>query len=99
MTSHRGSGQATETSRSAFSPTTSSLAPEIFRKLPLGLAILYIEDHDNIKSYRIVDVNPAAAHIAGLTLEGLPGRPLSEFPNLLDSLGVAQWPAAFHACE
>src|SRR5437879_4311568 len=98
MTSHRGSGQATQTSRSAFSLTTSSLAPEIFRKLPLGLAILYIEDPDDIKSYRILDVNPAAAHIAELPLEGLRGRTLSEFPSLLDSL-IAQRPDTFHACE
>ncbi len=99
MASHRGSGQATQASRSAFSQTTSSLAPEFFRTLPLGLAILYREDPDDIKSYRIVDVNPAAAHIAGSTLEGLRGRTLSEFPNLLDSLRVAQWLDAFHACE
>ncbi len=97
MASHRGSGQATQASRSAFSQTTSSLAPEFFRKLPLGLAILYREDPDDIKSYRIVDVNPAAAHIAGSTLEGLRGRTLSEVPNLLDSL-VAQRPDTFHAC-
>src|SRR6266576_6866355 len=99
MTSHRGSGQATQTSRSALSPTTSSLAPEIFRNLPLGLAILHIEDPDDIKSYRILDVNPAATHIAELPLEGLRGRTLSDFPNRMDSLGIAKRPDAFHPCE
>jgi PAS domain-containing protein len=99
MASQRSSGQATQTSRSAFSHTASSLTPEIFLKLPLGLAILYIEDPKDIKSYRVVDVNPAAAHLAGSALEGLRGRTLAEFPNLLESPLVTQWLDAVDASE
>jgi PAS domain S-box-containing protein len=99
MVSYRSSGEATQKSRSTFSHTTLSLAPEIFRKLPLGLAILYMEDPDDIKGYRIVDVNPAAARIAGSTLEGLRGRTLAEFPSLLESPLAAQWLEVVHTCD
>src|ERR1700745_3370957 len=97
MASYQSSGQATQTSRSAFSEKTSSLASEIFRELPLGLAILYMEDPDDIRSYKIVDVNPAAVRIAGSTPEGLRGRTLAEFPTLLEPPQVARWLNALHA--
>jgi PAS domain S-box-containing protein len=99
MASQRSSGQATQTSRSPFSHTASSLTPEIFLKLPLGLAILYIKDPKDVKSYRIVDVNPGAAHLVGLALEDLRGRTLAEFPNLLESPLVTQWVDTVDASE
>jgi PAS domain S-box-containing protein len=58
---------------------------EILRGLPLGVVVLHLEDPDDIRSYRIVDLNPAAAEITGATREDLRGRTLAEFPKLLDT--------------
>src|SRR2546421_23713 len=59
------------------------LYPEILRGLPLGVVVLHLENPQDVKSFRIIDLNPAAAHITGATLESLHGRTLAEFPKLL----------------
>jgi PAS domain S-box-containing protein len=45
--------------------------------------VLKLENPQDAKTFRIVDVNPAATLLTGATLEDLLGRRLGEFPNLL----------------
>jgi PAS domain S-box-containing protein len=44
---------------------------------------LQLENPDDFRTFRIIDVNPAAALLTGTTLEDLRGRTLAEFPKLL----------------
>jgi PAS domain S-box-containing protein len=45
--------------------------------------ILRLEDPQDVKTFRIIDLNPAAAFLTGSSLEDLRGRTLAEFPKLL----------------
>jgi len=86
MTTHRASGpmaQATKTVITQPSETIFPLYPEVFRGLPLGVVVLRLENPRDAKTFRIVDLNPAAAYFTGSTSEGLRGRTLAEFPKLL----------------
>jgi len=88
MTTRRTSGtEAHGTKRALAQPaeTIRSLSAEIFTGLPLGIAILQFEDPRDVKTFRILDLNPAAARITGSSQESLRGRTLDEFPNLMKS--------------
>lgn len=75
------------------------LYPEILRSLPFGVAVLQIENPNDAKSFRIFDLNPAAAEIAGSAPEYLRGRTLADFPKLLTTALPGGCLAAFHAGE
>jgi PAS domain S-box-containing protein len=62
-----------------------SLYPELLRKLPVGVVLLFLEDPSNVKTFRIVDANRAAAEITGSTSQTLLGRTLADFPKLLET--------------
>ena len=96
MAGRRRSGYATQPSGLVLSPALPSVDAEVFRKLPLGLAILHLDDPKDLNSYRIVEANPAAAQIAGSTVDGLRGRTPADFPTLLKSPVAAQWLDAIH---
>jgi PAS domain S-box-containing protein len=86
MTTRRTSGpqaQATKTARTGSTETIRSAYSGIFTGLPLGVAILQLEAAQDSKTFRILDLNPAAAHITGTSLENVRGRTLEEFPSLL----------------
>ena len=86
MTTRRNSGlggQATKTARAQPAESTYSAYSEIFKGLPLGVVILRLEDLQDAGSFRIIDLNPAAARFAGSSREALRGRKLTEFPSLL----------------
>ena len=51
--------------------------------LPLGIVVLQLENPKDVRTFRIIDVNPAAGLLTGTTLEDLRGRTLAEFPKLL----------------
>ena len=85
MAGQRSSGHATQPSRLILSPALPSVESEVFRKLPLGLALLHLDDPRDLKNYTIIDANPAAAQIAGSTVDRLRGRTLADFPTLLKS--------------
>jgi PAS domain S-box-containing protein len=75
------------------------LYPEILRGLPWGVVVLQLENPQDVKSFRIIDLNPAAAHITGSTLESLLGRRLDEFPKLLKMPFIGRCLDALHARE
>ena len=80
-------------------PTALQLYPEILRDLPLGVVVLHVEDPSDVKSFRIIDLNPAAAEITGSTMEDLRGRTLAEFPEFLKTSFPGQCLAAFRSGE
>ena len=86
MTTRRTSGPEAQATKSALTPqpnTTLSLHQEILRGLPLGIVVLQLENPRDVRTFRIIDVNPAAAFLTGATIEDLCGRTLAEFPKLL----------------
>jgi PAS domain S-box-containing protein len=86
MTKRRFGGPAAEAAKSVLAQPAEALAmlhPDIFRGLPLGVIILHLENPQDVKTFRIIDLNPAAALMTGATLEDLRGRKLAEFPKLL----------------
>jgi PAS domain S-box-containing protein len=59
------------------------LYPEILKGLPMGVAVLHLENPRDPKTFKIIDVNPAAVRLAGTAVNDLLGRKLGEFPELL----------------
>ena len=53
--------------------------------MPVGMLVLHLDDPGDPKTFRIVDINPAAASLTGATLEDLRGRTLADFPRLLET--------------
>jgi PAS domain S-box-containing protein len=88
MSKQRTSGPEAQGTKSAFvqpAETTQSLYSEIFAGLPRGVAILRLENPRDPRTFRIVDVNPAAARFTGKSIEDLRGKKLSEFPKLFET--------------
>ena len=102
MTARRTSGPQGHAAKSALAQpaeTTLPLYLEIVRGLPLGVVILQLENPQDPRSFRIIDLNPAAASITGSTLEDLRGRTLAEFPKLLKTAIPGRCLDAFQARE
>jgi PAS domain S-box-containing protein len=51
--------------------------------MPVGMLVLHLENPKDPRTFRIIDVNPAAASLTGATLEDLRSKTLGDFPNLL----------------
>jgi PAS domain S-box-containing protein len=51
----------------------------------VGIVVLHLENPEDAGSFRIQDLNPAAAEAMGTTLDILRGRTLAEFPKLLST--------------
>src|SRR6266576_1013920 len=82
MTTNRTTGMVTQAAQPARSQPSASvlhLYPEFLKSLPFGLVLLHLENPRDVKTYRIIDLNPAAAAITGSTLENLLGRTLADF--------------------
>jgi PAS domain S-box-containing protein len=77
--------------------TILGLYPELLRKLPVGVVLLLLEDPSDVKTFRIVDANQAAAEITGSTSQTLLGRTLADFPKLLETPMPGQWLAALRS--
>jgi len=56
-----------------------------------------LEDPSDVKTFRIVDANRAAAEITGTTTRMLLGRTLADFPKLLETPIPGQWLAALRS--
>jgi signal transduction histidine kinase len=80
-----GRGQQTTISLIPPSDLHLKFYSEIFKGLPLGVVILRLEDPKGADSFRIMDLNPAAAHMARSRPEDLGGKRLAEFPKLLET--------------
>jgi PAS domain S-box-containing protein len=89
MTISRMSGMVALAADSAHCQPSRSvldLYPEFLKNLPFGVVLLHLENPQDIKTYRMIDLNPAAAEITGATPEDLLGRTLADFPKLLEKL-------------
>lgn len=88
MATRRSSGSGAQAAKSALkkpAEAIASLYPEILKGMPVGMLVLHLEDPGDPKTFRIVDINPAAAALTGATLEDLRGRTLADFPRLLET--------------
>ncbi len=57
---------------------------EIVRNMQLGLIVWHLEDLNDITSFQLVAINPAATRLTGVSLEDNLGRQIIEcFPNIL----------------
>jgi PAS domain S-box-containing protein len=81
------------------SQTILGLYPEILRELPVGIILLLLEDPSDVKTFKIVDANRAAAEITGSTIQMLRGKTLGDFPKLLEAPIPGQWLAALRSGE
>jgi len=100
MAASRTSGAEAQAAKPARTQPGEAILPldsEILRGLPLGVVVLHLENPQDVKSFRIIDLNPAAAHITGATLESLRGRTLAEFPKLLEPPILGRCLDAMHA--
>src|SRR5258708_33644709 len=77
--------------------TVLGLYPELLRKLPVGVVLLLLEDPSDVKTFRIVDANRAAAEITGTSTRMLLGRTLADFHKLLETPIPGQWLAALRS--
>jgi len=87
MTTSRLSGMVAQAAQPAHCQPSRSVLhfyPEFLKNLPFGVVLLHFEDPQDVKTYRIIDLNPAAAEITGSTPENLLGRTLADFPRLLE---------------
>jgi PAS domain S-box-containing protein len=79
--------------------TIVALYPEVLRELPVGVVLLQLEDPSDVRTFRIVDANPAAAEITGSTIQMLLGRTLTDFPKLLETTIPRGWLTALRSGE
>jgi len=102
MNARRFAGPEAQGANSAVSApnqTVVGLYPELLRELPVGIVLLQLEDPLDVKTFRIVDANPAAAEMTGSTTQMLLGRTLTDFPNLLKTPIPDQWLTALRSGE
>src|SRR5882672_10663259 len=65
MTTNRTTGMVTQAAQPARSQPSASvlhLYPEFLKSLPFGLVLLHLENPRDVKTYRIIDLNPAAGN-------------------------------------
>ncbi len=82
--------RASDPAHSRPSRSVLDLYPEFLKTLPLGVVLLHLENPQDVKTYRIIDLNPAAAEITGSAAEDLLGRTLADFPKLFEKLLPSQ---------
>ncbi|PYU16629.1 MAG: hypothetical protein DMG37_01925 [Acidobacteria bacterium] len=86
MPTRRSSGSGAHAAKSAIkkpAEITASLSPEILRGMPVGMLVLHLENLKDPRTFKIIDINPAAATLTGATLEDFRGKTLGDFPKLL----------------
>src|SRR6184192_4766746 len=86
MTTRRSSGSGAPVAKAALKKPAEAVAalyPEILKGMPVGVIILHLENPRDPKTFKIIDINPAAASLTGTTLEDLRGKTLADFPKLL----------------
>jgi PAS domain S-box-containing protein len=102
MNARRIAGPEAQDANSAVSSpnqTVRDTYPELLRELPVGVVLLLLEDPSDVKTFKIVDANPAAAEMTGSTTQMLLGRTLADFPKLLDTPIPGQWLSALRSGE
>ncbi len=62
----------------------------IVENIQVGLCIWQMDDIDDIKSFRLTTINPAASQMLGVDIQDYIDKPIEEcFPNLLDAEHIA----------
>ena len=88
MGANRTSSSGAHAAKAALSKPAKLKVPpsaEILKALPLGVVLLHLEDPQDTKSLKIIDLNPAAAEIIAASREDLLGKTLGDFPKLLET--------------
>ncbi len=63
---------------------------DIVENLQIGLCIWQMDDLDDISSFRLTTINPAASQMLGVDIQDYIDKPIEEcFPNLLDAEHIA----------
>ena len=86
MTTQRSSGPGARATKPALARQQETHLPlyqEILKGLPLGIVVLQLENPQDPKTFRIIEINPSATLLTGASPEDLNGRTLAEFPKLL----------------
>jgi PAS domain S-box-containing protein len=86
MTTNRASGpgaHATKSARTQHPDAAHLFYKEIITGLSLGIVVLQLENPKDARTFRIIDLNPAAAFLTGARLEDLRNKTLADFPKLL----------------
>ncbi|HYY72511.1 MAG TPA: PAS domain S-box protein [Candidatus Bathyarchaeia archaeon] len=88
MSTRRSSGSGAHAAKSAIKKpeeAIASLSPEILKGMPVGMILLHLENLKDPGTFKIVDINPAAATLTGAAIEDLRGKTLGDFPRLLQT--------------
>jgi len=88
MPTRRNSGTGAQPAKSAIkkpAEVLASLSPDILQGMPVGMIVLYLENSKDPRTFKIIDINPAAATLTGAALEDLRGKTLGDFPRLLET--------------
>ncbi|HKW34668.1 MAG TPA: PAS domain-containing sensor histidine kinase [Candidatus Acidoferrum sp.] len=88
MPTRRSSGPGAHAAKSATKKpeeVLASLPPEILKGMPVGMIVLHLENRKDPRTFKIIDINPAAATLTGAALEDLRGKTLGDFPKLLET--------------
>lgn len=88
MPTRRSSGMGAHAAKSAIKKSAealASLSTEILKGMPVGMMLLHLENPKDPRTFKIVDINPAAATLTGAALEDLRGKTLGDFPGLLQT--------------
>ena len=88
MPTRRNSGTGGHAAKSAIkkpAEAIASLSPEILKGMPVGMFLLHLENPKDPSTFKIIDINPAAAALTGAALEDLRGKTLGDFPRLLQT--------------
>ena len=79
--------------------TLLGLYPEILKRLPTAVILLLLEDPSDAQTFRIVDVNQAAAAITRSSPRALLGKTFADFPGILETPVPGQLMAALQSGE
>lgn len=88
MPTRRSSGSGAHAAKSAIkkhADAVASLSLEILKGMPVGMIVLHLENLKDPRTFKIIDINPAAATLTGAAIEDLRGKTLGDFPRLLET--------------
>ena len=87
MPTRRSSGSGAHATKSAkkTADAVASLSQEILKGMPMGMMVLHLENLKDPRTFKIIEINPAAATLTGSALEDLRGKTLGDFPRLLET--------------
>lgn len=77
--------QQNHTTQAPASQSAGRLFESEVRDNRVGVIVWHLDDPMDLRSFRIVDVNPIAAKLVGTTIESLRGKTLTAFPKFLES--------------